>query len=800
MRRQLATAAILLGGLGCSRSEPTPRTAPHHTVVAPQPGSRHVVLAEAGRPRTVVYAPARLFEDETPLLGPRGKPIRRKAPRTPEEKLKAQQTKRLKASARDLTDYLSRMIGAPVELVQNADGNPPKPDAGVVPIYLSELAQARFGAPQVHAPGAQGFRVVVTKSGIGLDGESDLATSYAIYELLDRLGCRWFMPGELGEEIPHPRVLTLAESDDSSAPSTLYRGLWYADDDYKRRNRLGGLELAAGPVLERWISDEQRQEHPDWRAQIKGAPDPKRLRWSNPEVAHAIAAAIEAKVAERGLVSVSLSPADGINFDEGDDRAVDAKDWDSTTNSVSLSDRLLVLANRVAAEVVPQHPDLMFGLLAYVSYSRPPVRETVHPNVVPVIAPITYCREHPWSDDRCPGATALRDIIQGWSTRAEKLAFRGYAFNLAEPSAPNPMVRKWSSDLPFLFAHKVRFFQPETMPTFESTLPALYLGVRLSWNARLDPSVVVNELYERFYGHAATATRAYLERIDRAWIETPEYSGGGLGYARIFTPQVLSEARQALNDARAACQTDTERARVGMLDESLTQLELYMKMNSAFSNGHFAQLPQDLSRWLTNAGNLAEKYAPNSAFGKARWAGEKGIYGNYAKRFLEPVYTEAGRIAREGIPLTAQPLCSLNYWLEPDAQLPEASPRPTPDRKLMNVCTDTWSSIGQHDYFGAMGYEASVDVASLPPSKRAFLWLSKIDGTAQVWVNDTLVQAEAPAPSPTAEAHLRFVSYDVSQMLHPGAANKLSIVIKRTRLAELGAGGLLGPVYLYRER
>ncbi len=35
------------------------------------------------------------------------------------------------------------------------------------------------------------------RRGIGLYGESEYGTSYAIYELLHRFSCRWFMPSEL---------------------------------------------------------------------------------------------------------------------------------------------------------------------------------------------------------------------------------------------------------------------------------------------------------------------------------------------------------------------------------------------------------------------------------------------------------------------------------------------------------------------------------------------------------------------------------------------------------------------------
>lgn len=755
------------------------------------------MLADAGRAHTAIYAPARLFDDLTPVIGRNGKPVPRRPPRDPVGRLKLQQAKRLLASARDLASYLSRISGATVELLP---GPAPQADSSSsTPIFLAELAQARFGPVGVHVTGDQGLRVAITPQAIGLYGESDLATSYAIYELLDRLGCRWFMPGELGEEIPHTSHLSVTAGDDAFAPATLYRGVWYGDEDFKRRNRLGGVELAAGHMLERWISEEQRAQHPEWRAQIKGNLDAKRLRWSNAELAKAIADSIAAKIAQRGIQSASLSPGDGIDFDEVDDRALDAKDWDPTTNSVSLTDRLLVLANRVATQLAPQHPDFMLGVLAYVNYSRPPVRESLHPNVVPVLAPITYCREHPLSDDNCPGAKDLRGIVEGWSARATKLAFRGYVFNLAEPSAPNPMLRKYSEDLPFLLAHKLQFFQPETMPTFETTLPALYLSIRLSWDAKLQPAAVIDDLFARFYGHAAVATRRYLERIDRAWVDTPEYSGGSLGYARIFPPEVLAEARRLLDEARAACRTQPERERVEMLNASLQQLERYMKMNRELTEGTLAPLAPELASWLGTAHDLAEKYEKNSAFGKARWAGDVGIYGNYVRRYLDPVYTEATRIAHDDVLLTPKPACHFDYWLEPNAQLPEAAPRPPVTPKTMDVCRETWSSVGLHDYFGAMWYETSVDVEALPPSKRAWLWLSKVDGVVQVWLNGTAVLAEAATPAPTAEGHLRFQTYDVTRALKAGS-NRITLVIRRTRLAELGAGGLLGPAYIYRER
>jgi len=791
MRGRVAAPVALALLFACSSHESRGKPVLAQPPAAMPPPIR-VTLASYGRARVAVVAPPRLFA----AVAPRDKSLP-PLPRAKADEIR-QGIKRLKASVEDLVHYLSQISGADVPLVTD----PLQLPVGLIPIYIAEQALPGFGPVTLHAPGAQGFRVAVTPTKVGLFGESDLAASYAIYELLDRLGCRWFMPGALGEEIPAPSELGLPAADDALAPATLYRGLWYANEDFQRRNRLGGLKLAAGHNLENLITAEERALHPEWRAIVAGTPHATRLRWSEPEVATAIAQHLAEQLEKSGESTASLSPGDGGGFDETADRALDANDWDPTVNAVSLTDRLLVLANRVAKQLRPRYPDVMLGLLAYSSYTRPPVRERVEPNVVPVIAPITYCRQHPWSDNACPGAQEARRLVEGWGARADKLAYRGYAFNLSEPAAPNPMQRKWSYELPFLLAHNVRFFQPETLPNFETSLPALWLGVRLSWSLQQSPDVVLNELYDRFYGHAAREVRAYVDAIDGAWTNTNEFSGGGLGYSQRFPIPMLAQARRLLDRAEATCQTDVERARVELLDASLTQLELYMRSDRALREGRLDDVLSPYLAWQARASALAEQYAPNSAFGKTRWAGPPGVYGYYAKRFLEATYREADRIAREGILLTPSPLCSMRYRVAKDLDLPQhyAVPELGGAAAETNVCTQTWSTIGQYDYFGAMWYD-TVFEAKAAPSKSSSLWLSKVDGEVQVWLNDRPLRTRWTQPDAaiSTETHLAPLTFDASNALLAGK-NRLTVLVRRTRLAELGASGLLGPVYVYADR
>ena len=97
------------------------------------------------------------------------------------------------------------------------------------------MAAAKFGPPAKKAEYQQGLQIVVGNNAVGLIGESDLATSYAVYTLLDQLGCRWFLPTAMGEALTASKTITLKDQDVSTAPYTIYRSLTYSDNDFARR-------------------------------------------------------------------------------------------------------------------------------------------------------------------------------------------------------------------------------------------------------------------------------------------------------------------------------------------------------------------------------------------------------------------------------------------------------------------------------------------------------------------------------------------------------------------------------------
>ena len=235
-----------------------------------------VTLIADGQPRAAVFVSERVWDDAT--KNPESAGVWRSL--KPEDN-----RRRLRESVRDFVGIVERMSGAklPIEVGAPKDGD------SRTAILVGELAVAKFGPPTKKAEYQQGLRIVTGNKAVGLIGESDLATSYAIYTLLDQLGCRWLLPSPMGEALPASKTITLKDQDVSTAPYTIYRGLWYCDNDFARRNRLGDMELSCGHFLEFNMPKELRALHPEIKAIIGGKPHEHWIKWTHPLVAEALA-------------------------------------------------------------------------------------------------------------------------------------------------------------------------------------------------------------------------------------------------------------------------------------------------------------------------------------------------------------------------------------------------------------------------------------------------------------------------------------------------------------------------------
>ncbi len=793
-----------------------------------------LALAVKGKVNCVIVVPEGAMADDVAL--PRGAAI---LEQIPEVRRRLQRD-----SVRDLARCLAEMSGADIEIVEML----PQKDRRI-PIYIGPTAEKIFGPVGISKAGTFGFRVVADgKRGIGLYGESGHGTSYAIYELLHRLGCRWFMPTELGEVIPKQATITVPVMDEKRAPATEYRGMTQGGADWRRRNRFtfshgvgrvpgsvnrityngGRISVSAGhKAFYRLIPRDKRAANPEWRAMIDGKPHNYLVRLTHPGVAKVMAdtviSEIETHFADvlkagyRLHYSLTL-PDMQVSTEDPYERKSDPdpRVWEAAAGRWSVTDRYVLLANRVAEKVTKKYPNVYFDLLGYVNHSKPPARYKPHSHLTWTICPIDFNRHHPMTMTDTPNESWLLDMVEAWGRQPSRLAYYAYGMNLAEITAPCPFITKWGTDIPVIMKNNLVYWAPETMNGWESMMPGYYLSARLTFDPTEEPEEILQDMWTRFYGAAAEPMSRYWRLIDRAWVDGGEYSGAHWGYLRIFTPEVLEAARAELDKALALCQTEMETRRVKLIEESFALFELYMKMRRDWATANLRRLGADYETWRSGIVDMQERYKdpadPTCVLGR---------FGTlrYPDNFLRGAYEDASRMetkfARLGKPMLE--------WKWKHNSGPEADSQPwtAPDYKdeqwpTMHVVRETWSTIGHHNTMtdvasgrsGRMVYRTSQRLDDVPKGKKAYLWIGSTDGRAKLFVNGKHIKYVVPEKRKKHEAggvldaldgYCQPGRFDVTGALK-ASDNQFTVLAERYQLNELGTGGLVGPVILYRKK
>jgi len=156
-----------------------------------------------------------------------------------------------KLAAKELTDHIEMMSGAKLESasVDAAGVNDflkQSKAAGRVPVFLGRNVRDRVGLAANAVRGA--FALHVTADAVMIAGVEE-GTTYGALELLEQLGCRWFMPGPLGTVVPKLATVDVRVQQTAQAPSFPSRWFQMPDKDWQARVRCGGTVFLGGHGL-----------------------------------------------------------------------------------------------------------------------------------------------------------------------------------------------------------------------------------------------------------------------------------------------------------------------------------------------------------------------------------------------------------------------------------------------------------------------------------------------------------------------------------------------------------------------
>ena len=436
----------------------------------------------------------------------------------------------LRDAAADLQAILEKITGMAPPM--GTDAGKPAP-RGRTAIHVGATAYARSLSLDAGDAGVEGYRIHTAGRDLFILGGSDAGTSYGVYGLLeDHLDVRWFMPGELFEDIPLQTTLKIAPVNETRTPHFLFRvfsGIAGLEGHrWERRNRVSSRrhELPyAGfhhalykifPVARYGKTNPEYYALVDGERLVPGSDTVSNGLFgqpctSNPDVVDITIRETRAYFDEHPEAHCfSLGMNDNGNFCLCDNcRALDVPGLKFRERPI-YSDRWFTYFNAVARALQESHPGKFVGCLAYHNVEEPPRRiERLEPNTAIYLTQDTA--QHLDSEYRDKD----REFILAWLKQCDhvcKYDYYGLGWVL-----PRYFPRLMADDIKFQHSAGVKGFYAEAYPHWPAVGPQIWLASRLWWNADQDPEKLLEEFFTRLFGGAAGEVRAFYDLLESIW-------------------------------------------------------------------------------------------------------------------------------------------------------------------------------------------------------------------------------------------------------------------------------------------
>jgi hypothetical protein len=691
-------------------------------------------------------------------------------------------------AARELTTHLQQMTGA---TLPTTSGRAP---AGTIPIRIG-LALLPGVAERIRltSDDPAAFLLEITADGVSLAGLTAEGTLFATYALLERLGVRWYMPGELGTVVPQSDDVSLHPASDVISPSFAHRHLQAVSRDlpWYRRMRLGGdyFPGAHGIPL---LPPADFATEPELFALVDGERTERQLCLGHPEVLRRATAAVQAYFEQNPEAPwIGLGPNDGRGFCEDDKcRALDGGQWDPFAAAESMTDRHIWFFNQLLAGLDDRFADRRIAFYAYATYKLPPVRWTTDARIVPALAPITLCRIHGMNNPVCPERSFYRELMQGWGQVVPEVFERGYYFNLADPGLPFSKVHAVRDEIPTALALGVSGWRVECMPSWAVHTPTLYVAAQLMWDTTIDVDDLLAQFHDGFFGPSAEPMAAYLSDVDDAFAHGDCHTGGSHCLRVLFPPERVTADSMRLETAMRLAQAQQPYAeRVRVVRMGFERMRLFLRMLGERDTFDFAAAYASLQELYTLTDHMREYELADGAF----LLSPRNTRG-YLERFWSPAVETGYRATVEQGHLVMGLDETWDFLIDPDAvgeslgyfrqDLTGGNWQP------LHTSSRSWGDQGLQYYKGRAWYRTQVDLPATATDTPLLLSFGGVDEVARVWLNGEFLGASEVGA-------FRPFELDATTAARAGASNTVVVEITNETLNELGTGGITAPVFFY---
>ncbi|MFC1454201.1 DUF4838 domain-containing protein [Verrucomicrobiota bacterium] len=437
-------------------------------------------------------------------------------------------------------------------------------------------------------------------------------TLFAVYEFLEQLGVRWYMPyHDFGTVIPKMKNIAVKVQNITRCPEFERRFLrigWGKHMEtflWFKRQKLGVSELAwmchGTPRVTRFT----KEQHPEYLAVIGG-----RLQNQDAETAQdgpgisRLAPPLRDAMIRYGdkfltrypeLRHFSAAPNDGyLSIDDRDKAAGWMREEHGSRGR--MSDYVWTFLNEVARGVVREHPDKIVMGLAYSGYRMPPPDIPVlHSNVG-----VTYCQSRSKEMFDPDARKKIFKEREEWLRKIPSGEFYLWEYFLWHQKGQ----KLWGVPVIFtgIMQEDMQALQGKSKGEYVECWGLgrdlwginhlmIYLQARLYWDPDLDLKKLLDEYYTLFYGPAAAEMREFFDFAEEVWVR-PESRDimDGQGFLK---PDDVSRYFAILERAQAKAGDSVYGKRIGLIAEECLPMREIFAFQEYYEKGKKAAKAKD---------------------------------------------------------------------------------------------------------------------------------------------------------------------------------------------------------------
>jgi len=675
----------------------------------------------------------------------------------------------------------------------------------------------------------KGDRLVLAGNDAGRDlGESEErrnpsyhGTEYAVYDFLNRLGVRWFMPGEYGEIVPRQATITFQEMKISEKPAFIMRDWWgyvpkemQADEKrWKIRNKLNTSWLfnvpTDGTANSLIPAAKYFKEHPEYFAlKADGTRDPELPNWTSPEAVKVAAGTIKEYFRTHPQANCyAFAPYDGYPRDYSPEVMKQSAGFTVTggrpnlDGDTSTSEEWFRFVNNVTIEVRKEYPDIYISTNGYANRDMPPQGIELDDHLVIMYAAIMSCFMHSYDNDNCWMRTRDGQKFKRWCEMSKNVWVYNYEPLLVSLRVPLPDARKVSHDFKLMKQWGSIGFLDESQNVWaEYSILGRYTRARLGWNPDVNVKAIYDDFNEKWYGKAAKPMEAYYKKLEDTLEQAPNHGHEDRVLAGMYTRPLLVKLAKDLTEAEKLA--DTERSRLHVRADKLIfeHLRGYVEMLEAEAAGdftgavrwgdHMLQVKKDLSAinpfycWHNEVGY-------ESGAGYFNIGDRKAFYQSLADR----ISGKSGNLVAmlpEMARFSTDPHDDGMYTGWYKADLDDAKWKSI--RTTLPFYNQGFSDKHGHPYSGYMWYRLKVDVPASAAGKKVMLYAPALEAEGWVWVNGQYVGRR-----PFIDTWIRpiVMELDVTDAIKPGETNTIAIRTTTCFAPGQAPAGLVSRLFLY---